>query len=406
MSLLMQALKKAERAKDHHLAEEEPVKPSAAYDTAEALTLSPLELEADPVHDTPRPSRSAPPPPPPPRVRAQKRAMARMEARTVRLAALSGIALLIVAVFGYMYWHAMYGPGSSRKLPMVPMPGLNAPAAQAPAPALVAANPFEGGYGAPVQTAPPPAQPALTIAAGNLANEPTLPDPVAPAPVRTPEPQYAAAPPVQAPRAAPAAEPAIKVARASRPAQVNPALQNGFGAYQRGDMAGARQSYQSVLRGDANNRDALLGMAAVATHDNQPEQAAATYLRLLEIDPNDGDALAGLAAVRQSDPNQAERNLRRVVERQPDAASALFELGNLSARQNRWPEAQQYYFRAYTAAPNNADYAFNLAVGLDRLNQGRLALTYYQRALELAGAGSVGFEREAAAVRVRELGGQ
>ena len=47
-----------------------------------------------------------------------------------------------------------------------------------------------------------------------------------------------------------------------------------------------------------------------------------------------------------------------------------------------WPDAQQAYFRAYSSVPDNADYAFNLAVGLDRLSQRKLALSYYQRALE------------------------
>ena len=61
-----------------------------------------------------------------------------------------------------------------------------------------------------------------------------------------------------------------------------------------------------------------------------------------------------------------------------------FALGNLFARQGRWPEAQQSYFRAFSAMPENADYAFNLGVGLDRMNQPRLAQTYYRRALELA----------------------
>ena len=81
-----------------------------------------------------------------------------------------------------------------------------------------------------------------------------------------------------------------------------------------------------------------------------------------------------------------------------------FALGNLYARQGRWPEAQQSYFRAFTAAPTNPDYAFNLAVGLDRLNQGRLAQNYYQRALALAQAAPAGFDPNAVRKRLQELG--
>ena len=161
-----------------------------------------------------------------------------------------------------------------------------------------------------------------------------------------------------------------------------------------------------VLRQDANNRDALLGMAAVAAREGQAEQAAATYARLLDLDPNDNDALAGLSSVRQGDPGQSESRLRRMLDKHPESAPLLFSLGNLYARQGRWPEAQQHYVRAYSAAPGNADYAFNLGVGLDRLNQGKLARTYYQRALELAQQGTVSFDRTVAAARAQELGGQ
>lgn len=474
MSLLMQALKKAERAKQNHVPDEELAKPSEAYDevlaltpqeqaraAAEPLTLSPLDAaplsasgtaspgasasasgtasatapatapatarpepsidfapEAprmaapDPQAQAPRRSRNAPPPPPP-RVKAQKRAMAaRMDARTIRIAVLGSIALLIAAVFAYIYWHAVYGPGSSRGLPMVPMPGQNQPPASsvvAPGVPVLAVQP---GTEAPS----PPPQPVQAYVPQTPApsSREQMPPDEAMRLAQLQQQQQQAAPqsPAPVPRAASARTTVaadasgIKVARASKPDQVNPSLQNGFAAYNSGDLQAARQSYQTALRQDPNNRDALLGMAALAARDKQAEQAAGIYARLLELDPNDNDALAGLSSVRQGDPGQSEGRLRRMVERNPESGPLLFALGNLYARQGRWPEAQQHYFRAYSASPGNADYAFNLAIGLDRLNQGKLALTYYQRAVELAAQGPVNFEREAAAMRARELGAQ
>ncbi|NHZ38034.1 tetratricopeptide repeat protein [Massilia rubra] len=456
MSLLMQALKKAERAKQNHVPDEELAKPSEAYDevlalspqedarAAEPLTLSPLDAapaeasasasaaapagartgpaidfapEAprmatpDPQAEPPRRSRNAPPPAPP-RVKAQKRAMAaRIDARTIRIAVLGSIAVLIAAVFGYIYWHAVYGPGSSRGLPMVPMPGQNQPLASAPdagvagvqvvaaqagmeAPASQPVQAYAPSTPAPSSREQMPPDEAMRLA---QLQQQAPPQAAAPAPV----PNSASARTVAA-----ADTSGIRVARVAKPEQVNPSLQNGFTAYNNGDLPAARQSYQSVLRQDPNNRDALLGMAALAARDNQAEQAAGIYARLLELDPNDNDALAGLSSVRQGDPGQSEGRLRRMAERNPESGPLLFALGNLYARQGRWPEAQQHYFRAYSANPNNADYAFNLAIGLDRLNQGKLALTYYQRALELAPRGAVNFDRDAAATRARELGAQ
>ena len=74
-----------------------------------------------------------------------------------------------------------------------------------------------------------------------------------------------------------------------------------------------------------------------------------------------------------------------------------------SASQARWREAQQAYFRAYTAEPDNPDYQFNLAVALDQLRQPRLALQYYQSALAAAAARPAAFDQAQATARVREL---
>lgn len=536
MSLLMQALRKAERAKQNHVPEQELTKPSEALDDvlelapqesagrqsaarepagreeaargpsdgqpyADRLTLSPLDAPA-PAHVPPfeprfepgfepgsepepnqpepvlefvsqqppapaagsassaayaaaaehsrRPRNAAPPPRP--RIKPAASAM-QLSARTVRIAALSSVALIIAALFGYMYWNAVYGAGSSRHLPMVPMPGQNAEPGTDPEPAAdpgampgqpgsagtIAAAPVDpamssptmGGQAyvphanlAPTSASMTPAPPSSSRDQMHpddylLKGTPSMPAapaaPAAPAPAALTEaapPGNAAAAPAQTPalersrRAAPpAAEAPIRVARASTPARVSSAVATGFSAYQRGDMALARQSYQAMLQQDGNNRDALLGMAAVAVRDGQAEQAASFYARLLDIDPNDSDALAGLTGVRTGNASQSEARLKRVLDRSPEAAPVLFALGNLYARQGRWAEAQQQYFRAVSAAPSNADYAFNLAVGLDRLNQGKLAQTYYQRALELSAAGPVSFDRNAATLRARELGG-
>jgi tetratricopeptide (TPR) repeat protein len=49
-----------------------------------------------------------------------------------------------------------------------------------------------------------------------------------------------------------------------------------------------------------------------------------------------------------------------------------------------WPQAQQAYFQAHHLEPDNADYAYNLAVSLDHLRQPKLALNFYRRAEQLA----------------------
>jgi tetratricopeptide (TPR) repeat protein len=78
-------------------------------------------------------------------------------------------------------------------------------------------------------------------------------------------------------------------------------------------------------------------------------------------------------------------------------------LGNQYAQQSRWSEAQAAYFKAYSIDPQNADYAFNLAVSLDQLRQRKPALEYYQRALALADKRAASFDSAQARSRVQEL---
>ncbi|MBA5687547.1 tetratricopeptide repeat protein [Duganella sp. LX47W] len=383
---------------------------------------------------------------------AMSKEPAGLDPAKIRLAVLSGIAVLIAAVFGYIYWQATTAPGPGARLPMVPMPPPGAtgttpaqlvvasppPAASAPdaaaAPGMAAVTPaaMPGAAPAPPVAAPAvPAKPLSASAAAALAareeNErrmqqremmlslqerggalPQAGPGASPgfAPPATPAPGMPApgtsGPDTLAPLAAPDSAD-IRVARSNVPQQADPALQNGYQAFNSGDLARAQQQYELALRTDPNNRDALLGTAAVALRQRQDQRAAAIYSRLLDLDPNDGDALAGLMGLRQGDAAQSELRLKNVLSRTPDAAPVQFALGNLYARQGRWPEAQQAYFRAWSAAPGNADYAYNLAIGLDRLNQGKLALTYYQKALALAQDTPASVDRAALRLRIQQL---
>ncbi|CDG82743.1 tetratricopeptide repeat protein [Janthinobacterium agaricidamnosum] len=434
MSLLMQALKKAERAKQNSLHEEELEKPSEAYD--QVLSLAPQEslppraaptapvepasdlrlepLGGEPVQPDPAPPASAPPSPPPappsrPATRhaarpAAARAATTIDPATLRLAVLGTILLLVIAGFAAWFWLASTGPGAGASLPMVPMPLTDAPGSVGAANGPLLVTP---GTDAP---AIPPAQ--SHDEAGERTEQQQAMQIAAQAEIiarlqqqqqrqqsQQSQQQAATLPPVVA-----ADNSQIHVLRSDVAPSIPPGVQSAYQAYTAGDMASASTLYDSVLQQDANNRDALLGLAAVALRQQQGQQAASLYLRLLELDPDDGDALAGLISLRQGDTAHGETRLKAMLQRAPDSGPVLFALGNLYAKQQRWTEAQQQFFSAYSAAPDNPDYAFNLAVGLDRLNQPALALTYYQRAVTLAQNKAAGFDRNAVARRMRELG--
>ena len=65
--------------------------------------------------------------------------------------------------------------------------------------------------------------------------------------------------------------------------------------------------------------------------------------------------------------------------------------------------ASRFDGSSFSAEPDNADFAYNLAVSLDHLRQPKLALDYYQRAIALAKARGARFDLAAAESRVAQL---
>ena len=187
--------------------------------------------------------------------------------------------------------------------------------------------------------------------------------------------------------------------------EVHPRVLAGYKAYQAGDLSTAHGEYQQALREDPANRDALLGLAAVEMRAQRYEQSEAYYERLLQADPRDPHAHAGMLALRSQlmDPVQAESRVKSMLATNPAANVLYFTLGNQYAQQGRWAEAQQAYFKAYAADSENPDFAFNLAVSLDQLRQTGLALEYYRRALALAEKRAASFAPETARRREQQL---
>jgi Flp pilus assembly protein TadD len=187
--------------------------------------------------------------------------------------------------------------------------------------------------------------------------------------------------------------------------QIHPKVDSGYAAYQAGDFAKARAEYEVALAEDPGNRDALLGLAAVETRSGRYEVAEAHYLRLLQLQPRDPHAQAGLLALRgaRQDPLVSESRVKTLLAQDPGAHALNFTLGNQLAQQGRWGEAQQEYFKAFAGDPENADFAYNLAVSLDHLRQPRPAREYYLRAVALAERRGASFDLAAARARAAQL---
>lgn len=199
-----------------------------------------------------------------------------------------------------------------------------------------------------------------------------------------------------------AGESAIRVT--SAPQGVDPAIDEGYRLLLAGDLARARAAYGRVLRSEPRNADALHGIAAIALREGRAEEAAIAFQRILESNPADSAAQAGVIGLNgQSDAIAGESRIKSLIASQGDLPVLNFALGNLYARQQRWNDAQQAYFKAVTGEGDNPDYLFNLAVSLDQLHQPRLAAQYYGQALTAAAGHSAAFDRRQAEQRLREL---
>lgn len=434
MSLLMDALRKAE-AQKQKLAEEdrpdqtahpsglalEPLQPEKSPEPPAATSAPAASAPAkDILPDLPKHleeldeqfispgaaaapkagRRPAPPPSPAAAARDAQAETAREHARklfevkqpgpqTNRSFAIGiGLATLaaVAAIGGYFWWQ------------LQPKGGLVA----AGIPSAPRVPPASPGASSPPTAAVPPA-PTIAQPAGNVPVA-KMPPPTVASPVEETEtkPQRTDTKPPQP--AVPAALPPSPIRVSKAVQKTDPLLEQAHAAFSRGEIDLAHSSWRKALAADPRNPDALHGLAAIAAQRDQPEEAAALYLRALEADPKDALALAGLLALKMpADALQTESRLKTLLAEQPESAYLNFALGNLYARTMRWAEAQQAFFKAHVADPVNPDYLFNLAVSLDQLRQPRLAAQYYNQALAAAAQQPAGFDTAQVATRLKAL---
>jgi tetratricopeptide (TPR) repeat protein len=185
--------------------------------------------------------------------------------------------------------------------------------------------------------------------------------------------------------------------------KINNELSLAYKNFHQGNERLAYDTYHRILQQDPNNRDALLGFAALAVRHGNISLARQYYQQVLQSYPQDPHAQVGLINTLNSQPTGSESQLKLLLEKSPQSAYIYFSLGNLYANQGRWTQAQPAYFDAYRYDSSQADYAYNLAISLDQLNQTGAALNYYQQALRLAQHQEVNFNQPAVQKRVQTL---
>ena len=408
MSLLMDALRKAEADKDDVSARQPAV-------SRGELQLEPLESPVPPPASAPLPTASIwptleplepPEPPEPPEPAPVAGAAAPLSSHAFGSVAQPlvvdadthfvkthavGLQRWLVGLNGLLMALALglsaVGVYVWQQVPVASMPP---PPATAVLPPVV--TPAPSDLRAPSATrpldAPPPVSDAVSPAVGlpEMAPPPQIPP--------HPTPALSTAP----------TESGIHISKSpSAPAQDEETITRAYAAFLAGQLVRARTLYTQALSDTPDRLDAQLGLAAIALSAGALPEARRRYQAVLSRDPQNAAALAALFILDGgAGAPDAESRLRQLLAVDPEDPRSHFTLGSYYAQQRRWADAQTAFFAAARRAPDNADYAFNLAVSLDRLGQGEAALTWYRRAVVLRAHGGT-FAPAVATTRVAQL---
>jgi len=181
-------------------------------------------------------------------------------------------------------------------------------------------------------------------------------------------------------------------------------LNEAYASFHNQDYAQSEKLYKKVLAHKPVNRDALFGLAAIATKEKRYEFARQKYQYLVQLNPKDSLAVAGLSAIEHHiNMPQDESRLKFMIKQQPDSAHLYFALGTQYSAQKKWAEAQSAYFSAWSAENENADYCYNLAVSLDHLDKKEQALDFYNLSLKLKLTSNANFSQGDVENRIHAL---
>lgn len=330
------------------------------------------------------------------------------------LAILGGVTLSLLAglmALGYRYY-AQAPPPVGIPSPRVALDVERAPPVVVPAPKVPPSPPV-------VPQAPPAPMPDASPSPDASPDPATAagPPPPASAVADTPPAEAAATTAAVTPPESPPARPPpaprdelemrngeLRIARSGGGEEIlRRQLTLAYAAFEHGDLAEARLAWETVLRRDPAQRDALLGLGALALAADRLDEAHRHYAAVLAGAPDHPVASAALFLIEGGRGARiGEAKLKTLLAAGRDAPYLSFALGNLYARDARWGDAQQAYFAAFSGQPRNADYAYNLAVSLDHLGQRTAAREYYAKAQALRNPTSR-FDASAAAARIAAL---
>ena len=199
----------------------------------------------------------------------------------------------------------------------------------------------------------------------------------------------------------------IQISKRKLSARSKSSLSAAKKALEVGNLADAESAYRQALTKSPGNVTAMSALANVLVQQGNTQEAQALFVETLQKDPENLTAKTGLINLSAADPSNlsAGSELKQLLTEHPQEAYLHASLGNFHARRNEWPSAQASYFEAFALDPENPDYAFNLAIGLDQIGKPDIAIKYYEKAIELLGKRPARFIKADVERRLNELKG-
>ena len=162
-------------------------------------------------------------------------------------------------------------------------------------------------------------------------------------------------------------------------------LSQAFEAHRAGDLRRAEKLYRRALKSEPRNPDAHHLHGLLAHHQGEHATAAARMAKALVLNPGDLPCRNHRAEALAADgrPQEAEAELRSVLDAQANSPETLNNLANVLAVTGRIDEAVETYRMAIALAPDFAEAHGNLGVSLARTGDLAGAQAACERALEL-----------------------
>ncbi len=176
----------------------------------------------------------------------------------------------------------------------------------------------------------------------------------------------------------------VKVTRAEEKGSIESRLVAAQRALTLNRYDAAIEMFRSMYKTNPRDASILIGLALAYQKSGQDEEAIQIYQELLDIEPDHLEArinMLGLMGERY--PAVALRRLIALEEEFQDNPAILAQIAVMQANVGDYEAALKYMNMASSIEPQNAMHIFNLAVIADRAGDQDIAISSYERALEV-----------------------